>query len=103
MVLITELFRNDNDGKYITMSNPLEVIIEASSIEQLNALIKSAEDAIELKKAGEIQAIREQMVQMLSLIHIEMCIRDSSKRAAHRFQKAAPRVRPFSWRTHVPK
>ncbi|MBK8751306.1 MAG: H-NS histone family protein [Candidatus Competibacteraceae bacterium] len=68
MVLITELFRNDNDGKYITMSNPLEVIIEASSIEQLKALIKSAEDAIELKKAGEIQAIREQMVQMANQV-----------------------------------
>jgi DNA-binding protein H-NS len=50
------------------MSNPIESIIESSSIEQLKALIKSAEDAIELKKAGEIQAIREQMVQMANQV-----------------------------------
>jgi DNA-binding protein H-NS len=50
------------------MSNPVEKFIEASSIEQLKTLIKNAEDAIEQKKAGEIQAIREQMVQMANQV-----------------------------------
>ncbi len=50
------------------MSNPIEKHIESASIEQLKALIKNAEDAIEQKKAGEIQSIREQMVQMANLV-----------------------------------
>ncbi|NJM13754.1 MAG: H-NS histone family protein [Synechococcaceae cyanobacterium SM1_2_3] len=50
------------------MSNPIESLIESASIEQLKALIENAKGAIEQKKAGEIQAIREQMVQMANQV-----------------------------------
>ena len=63
-----EPFLNNDDGNYITMSNPIESLIESASIEQLKALIENAKGAIEQKKAGEIQAIREQMVQMANQV-----------------------------------
>jgi len=44
--------------------NNIDALIEASSIEQLKALIEKIKEAIEQKKAGEIAAIREQMVEM---------------------------------------
>ncbi|MDG4549607.1 MAG: H-NS histone family protein [Candidatus Contendobacter sp.] len=39
-------------------------LIESLSIEQLKALIEKAQDSIEQKKSGEIEAIRERMVEM---------------------------------------
>ena len=44
--------------------NDIDDIIEASSIEQLKTIVEKAQEAIEQKKAGEITAIREQMVEM---------------------------------------
>ncbi|MBZ4194820.1 MAG: H-NS histone family protein [Candidatus Contendobacter sp.] len=46
------------------MSNSIETIVSASSIEDLKALIKKAEGAIEEKKVGEIMTVREQMVKL---------------------------------------
>lgn len=46
------------------MSNSIETIVGASSIEDLKALIKKAEGAIAEKKSGEILAAREQMFKM---------------------------------------
>lgn len=42
----------------------IDTFIEASSIEQLKTFIEKAQAAIDQKKAGEIAAIREQMVEM---------------------------------------
>lgn len=42
------------------MSNSIEDIIKSSSIEQLQALIKRAEDEIEYKKVDEIEATRNE-------------------------------------------
>ena len=53
------------------MSNTIESIIESASIEQLKAIIENAKNAIEQKKAGEIQAIREQMVQMANQVDMK--------------------------------
>ena len=39
-------------------------LIESLSIEQLKALIEKAQDSIEQKKSGEIEAIRGRMVEM---------------------------------------
>jgi hypothetical protein len=47
-----EPFLNNDDGNYITMSNPIESLIESASIEQLKALIENAKGAIEQKKGG---------------------------------------------------
>ncbi|MBS1220890.1 MAG: DNA-binding protein [Proteobacteria bacterium] len=44
--------------------NDINDLIEALSIEQLKALINKAHELIEQKKSGEIEAIREQMVEM---------------------------------------
>jgi DNA-binding protein H-NS len=44
--------------------NDIEDFIESSSIEELKQLIEKADAAIEKKKAGEIAAIRKQMVAM---------------------------------------
>jgi DNA-binding protein H-NS len=44
--------------------NDIDDLIEASSIEQLKEFIERAQGAIEQKKAGEIEAIRKQMVEM---------------------------------------
>jgi DNA-binding protein H-NS len=46
------------------MSNTIETIVNASSIEDLKAIIRKAEDAIAEKKVGEILATREQMFKM---------------------------------------
>lgn len=42
------------------MSNTVEEIIKSYSIEQLQALINRAEEEIEYKKVGEIEAIRNE-------------------------------------------
>lgn len=44
--------------------NDIDDLIEALSIEQLKALINKAQELIQQKKAGEIEAIREQWVEM---------------------------------------
>jgi DNA-binding protein H-NS len=44
--------------------NDVDDLIEALSIEELKALIEKAQNSIEQKKAGEIEAIRERMVEM---------------------------------------
>ncbi|MFO1424412.1 MAG: H-NS histone family protein [Candidatus Competibacteraceae bacterium] len=44
--------------------NDIDDLIESLSIEQLKALIEKAQHSIQQKKAGEIEAIREQMVEM---------------------------------------
>lgn len=61
VILITNILqRTFNDGKSTTMSNTIEDIIKSSSVEQLQALIKKAEDEIEYKKIDEIEAIRNE-------------------------------------------
>jgi DNA-binding protein H-NS len=42
------------------MSNTIEDVIKSSSIEQLQALIRKAEDEIEYKKVDEIEATRNE-------------------------------------------
>ncbi len=44
--------------------NDVDDLIESLSIEQLKELIEKAQNSIEQKKAGEIEAIRDQMVEM---------------------------------------
>jgi DNA-binding protein H-NS len=51
-----------------TMSQTLDDIIESSSIEELKALIKQAESAIEKKKHSEIEGIREAWIKMAERI-----------------------------------
>lgn len=46
------------------MSDTIETFVSASSIEDLKALIRKAEDAIEEKKVGEILAARTRMFEM---------------------------------------
>lgn len=57
-----------DDGTLKTMSETIESIIDSSSIEDLKALIKKAEDAINQKKIGEIEAIREKMFRMADIV-----------------------------------
>lgn len=52
------------------MSNSIDEIIEASSIEDLKELITKAEDAIEQKKASEITTLREQMFEKAKLYNM---------------------------------
>ncbi len=46
------------------MSDNIEDLIHSYSVEQLKQLIQTAEDAIAQKKAGEIEALRDQMFKM---------------------------------------
>ena len=46
------------------MSDNIEDLIHSYSVEQLKQLIQTAEDAIEQKKTGEIEALRDQMIKM---------------------------------------
>lgn len=46
------------------MSDDIEDLIHSYSVEQLKQLIQTAEDAIEQKKTGEIEALRDQMFKM---------------------------------------
>ena len=48
--------------------NDIDDLIEASSIEQLKAIIEKAQDSIEQKKAGEIAAIQKKMVEMARMV-----------------------------------
>lgn len=52
------------------MSNSIDDIIDASSIEELNELISKAEAAIEQKKASEIATLREQMIEKARLYNM---------------------------------
>ncbi|HRD67330.1 MAG TPA: H-NS histone family protein [Candidatus Competibacter sp.] len=53
------------------MSNSIEDIIKASSIEQLQALIKKAEDEIEYKKVDEIETIRNEWLAKASQLGMQ--------------------------------
>ncbi len=50
------------------MRDPIESVRESSSIEQLNSLIKKAQDEIERKKVDEIQLARRQWLDRASIL-----------------------------------
>lgn len=52
-----------NDGMQKTMSETISDILDSSSIEQLNSLIKKAQEAIERKKVDEIQVTRHRWLE----------------------------------------
>ena len=58
------------------MSDTIETFVSASSIEDLKALIRKAEDAIEEKKVGEILAARTRMFEMANtcLLYTSRCV-----------------------------
>lgn len=49
-----------DDGKNKTMSNSIDSFIKSASIEELQALIKQAQDEIEYKKIDEIETVRSE-------------------------------------------
>lgn len=55
----------------MTMSNTIEDIIKSASIEQLQALIRKAEDEIEYKKIDEIEATRNEWLAKASQLGME--------------------------------
>ncbi len=57
-----------NHGTQKTMSETISDILDSSSIEQLNSLIKKAQEEIERKKVDEIQVTRHQWLEQATTL-----------------------------------
>ncbi len=57
-----------NNGMQKTMSETISDILDSSSIEQLNSLIKKAQEEIERKKVDEIQVTRHQWLEQATTL-----------------------------------